>query len=37
MIQFQLEMGGDEMKHCRKMKRRQRARPGSIGREHDTA
>jgi hypothetical protein len=36
MLQFQLEMGGDGMKHCQKMKRRQRARLGSMGRKRDT-
>jgi hypothetical protein len=36
MVQFRLKRGGDEMKHCRKMKRRQRAHLGSMGRKRDT-
>jgi hypothetical protein len=36
LLQFQLERGGDEMKHYRKMKQRQRAHLGSMGRKHDT-
>jgi hypothetical protein len=36
MLQFQLERGDDEMKCCRKMKRRQRARLDSMGRKRDT-
>jgi hypothetical protein len=31
MLRFRLKRGGDGMKHCRKMKRRQRARLGSMG------
>jgi hypothetical protein len=36
MLQFQLERGGDEMKHCCKMKRRQRVHLGSMERKCDT-
>jgi hypothetical protein len=36
MLQFQLERGGDGMKHCRKMKWRQQACLGSMERKHDT-
>jgi hypothetical protein len=36
MFQFLLERGGDKIKHCRKMKRRQRARLGSMGSKRDT-
>jgi hypothetical protein len=35
MLQYRLERGGDGMKRCRKMKRRQRARLGSMGRKRD--
>jgi hypothetical protein len=35
MLQFWLKRGGDKMKHCKKMKRRQQARLGSMGRKHD--
>jgi hypothetical protein len=35
MLQFRLERGGDRTKHYRKMKRRQRAHLGSIGRKRD--
>jgi hypothetical protein len=35
ILQFWLGRGGDGMKHCQKMKRRQRARLGSMGRRHD--
>jgi hypothetical protein len=37
ILQSRLESGGDETKRCRKKKRRQRARLGSIGRKRDTA
>jgi hypothetical protein len=37
ILQFLLEMGGDGIKHCQKMKRRQRARLGSMGKERDIA
>jgi hypothetical protein len=37
MLRFQLERGGDGMKFCRKMKRKQRAHLGSIGRKHGMA
>jgi hypothetical protein len=36
MLRFRLERGGDRMKHCWKMKRRQRAHLGSMGRKCDT-
>jgi hypothetical protein len=36
ILRFQLERGGDGMKHCRKMKRRQRVRLDSMGRKRDT-
>jgi hypothetical protein len=36
MLQFQLERGGDGTKWCRKMKRRQRAHLGSMGRKRNT-
>jgi hypothetical protein len=36
MLQFWLKRGGDGTKHCRKMKRRQRAHLGSMGRKRDT-
>jgi hypothetical protein len=35
ILQFRLKRGGDETKHCQKMKQRQRARLGSIGRKCD--
>jgi hypothetical protein len=35
MLQFWLETGGVEMKHCRKMKRRQRSHLGSMRRKRD--
>jgi hypothetical protein len=37
MLRFQLEREGDKIKHCQKMKRRQRARLDSMGRKCDTA
>jgi hypothetical protein len=37
MLQFQIKMGGDGMKHCQKMKRMQRARLVSMGKKRDTA
>jgi hypothetical protein len=37
MLWFQLERGGDGLKRYQKMKRRQRARLGSMRRKHDTA
>jgi hypothetical protein len=37
MLWFQLERGGDEMKRCRKMKRKQQTRLGSMERMCDTA
>jgi hypothetical protein len=37
VFQFWLERGGDGMKYCQKIKQRQRARLGSIGRKCDTA
>jgi hypothetical protein len=37
MLCFQLKSGGNGMKHYRKMKRRQRAHLGSMGRKRDTA
>jgi hypothetical protein len=37
LLQFWLERGGDEMKCCQKMKKRQRALLGSMGRKCDTA
>jgi hypothetical protein len=37
ILRFWLERGGDGTKHCRKMKRRQRAGLGSIGKKRDTA
>jgi hypothetical protein len=36
MLQFYLERGGDGTKRCRKMKPRQRARLGSMGRKCGT-
>jgi hypothetical protein len=36
MLRFRLERGGDGMKHCLKMKQRQWAHLGSMGRKHDT-
>jgi hypothetical protein len=36
MLRFWIERRGDEMKHCRKMKRRHRACLNSMGRKHDT-
>jgi hypothetical protein len=36
MLQFQLERGGDGKRRCWKMKRRQRARLGSMKRKCDT-
>jgi hypothetical protein len=36
MFRFRLERGGDGMKHCWKMKRRQQALLGSMGRKRDT-
>jgi hypothetical protein len=36
MLQFQLKRGGDGIKHCQKMKRRQRAHLGYMGRKCDT-
>jgi hypothetical protein len=36
MLQFWLERGGDGIKHCRKMKRRQQARIRLMGRKCDT-
>jgi hypothetical protein len=35
MFRFRLERGDDGTKHCWKMKWRQRARLGSIGRKRD--
>jgi hypothetical protein len=35
MLQFWLERGGDRIKRCQKIKRRQRARLSSIGRKCD--
>jgi hypothetical protein len=35
MLQFRLERGGDEIKRCQKMKRRQQARLGSMGNKRD--
>jgi hypothetical protein len=37
MLQFWLKIGGGGTKHCRKMKRRQRAHLDSMGRKRDTA
>jgi hypothetical protein len=37
MFRFWLERGGDGMKCCRKKKRMQRARLGSMGRKRDTS
>jgi hypothetical protein len=37
MLGFWLERRGDGTKQCQKMKQRQRARLGFIGRKHDTA
>jgi hypothetical protein len=37
MLQFRLKRGGDGTNHCRKRKRSQRARLGSMGRKHDMA
>jgi hypothetical protein len=37
MLRFQLERGGDVMKRYRKMKQRQGARLGFMGRKCDTA
>jgi hypothetical protein len=37
MLQFWLEMRGDGTNYCQKMKWRQRARLGSMGRKRDTA
>jgi hypothetical protein len=36
MLQFRLEMGSDGTKHCRKMKRSQRAYLGSMAKKCDT-
>jgi hypothetical protein len=36
IYQFQLERGGDGTKYCQKIKMRQRARLGSIGRKCTT-
>jgi hypothetical protein len=36
MLQFRLERGGNGMKPCRKIKRRQRTRLDSMGRKCDT-
>jgi hypothetical protein len=36
ILQFRLERRGDGMKHCRKMKQRQRAHLGSMGTKRDT-
>jgi hypothetical protein len=36
MLQFLFEKRGDVMKHCQKMKCRQRARLNSMGRKCDT-
>jgi hypothetical protein len=36
MLRFRLEWGGDGMKRCQNMKRRQRACLSSIGRKCDT-
>jgi hypothetical protein len=35
MLCFQLERGGNGTKHCQKMKRRQQAHLGSMGRKRD--
>jgi hypothetical protein len=37
MLRFRLEMGGDEMNRCRKMKRRQQTRLSPMERKRDTA
>jgi hypothetical protein len=37
MLRSQLERGSDTTRHCRKIKRRQRARLGSMGRKRDMA
>jgi hypothetical protein len=37
ILRFRLERGGDGTKSCWKMKRRQRARFGSMRRKRDTA
>jgi hypothetical protein len=37
MLRFQLERGGNRKKCCRKMKRGQWTRFGSMGKKHDTA
>jgi hypothetical protein len=36
MLWFWLERRGDEVNHCQKMKRRQQAYLGSMGRKRDT-
>jgi hypothetical protein len=36
ILQFQLEIGDDGMKHYLKIKQRQRAHFSSMGRKHDT-
>jgi hypothetical protein len=36
ILQFRLERGDDRIKYCRKIKWRQRARLGSMGRKRDT-
>jgi hypothetical protein len=36
IFQFRLKRGGDGMKHCQKMKRRQRTRLHSMERKCDT-
>jgi hypothetical protein len=36
MLQFQFESGGDRTKRCWKIKCKQRARVGSMGRKRDT-
>jgi hypothetical protein len=37
MFQFQLDRGGDVMKHCQKIKRKQRAHLSLMGMKHDMA
>jgi hypothetical protein len=37
MLQFQLKRIGDGMKHCQKIKWRQRAHLGSMRKKRDTA
>jgi hypothetical protein len=36
ILRFQVERGGDGMKHCQKMKWRQRGHLGSMGKKSDT-